>query len=257
LVIPLTSDDRVIGTIKLYEPRRKLFSSINMSIAEGIAELLSSQILNSAYQQKKILLSQVEIKLLHAQVNPHFLFNALNTISAITRRNPDKARELIQHLSQFFRGNLKRNTEFVTLEQELTHVNSYLTIEKARFVDRLEVEIDIADHLLDKMVPSFTLQPLVENAIKHGVSNQLEGGVVRIYSSSAPTGARITVEDNAGSYQPKNKDQEGLGMQIVAKRLTNYFGEQYPLEVDCQPNQYTRMSFTIPNGSYDAESHSY
>lgn len=249
LVIPLTSDDRVIGTIKLYEPRRKLFSSINMSMAEGIAELLSRQILNSAYQQKKILLSQVEIKLLHAQVNPHFLFNALNTISAITRRDPDKARELIQHLSQFFRGNLKRNTEFVTLKQELTHVNSYLTIEKARFVDRLEVEIDIADHLLEKMVPSFTLQPLVENAIKHGVSNQLDGGVVKIFSSSSPIGDRVTVEDNAGSYQPNNKDQEGLGMQIVAKRLTNYFGEQYPLEIDCQPNQYTRMSFTIPNGS--------
>ncbi|POB67629.1 sensor histidine kinase, partial [Vibrio vulnificus] len=91
----------------LYEPKRKLFSTINMSMAEGIAQLLSSQILYGDYQQQQTLLTQSEIKLLHAQVNPHFLFNALNTISAVIRRDPDKARELIQNLSHFFRSNLK------------------------------------------------------------------------------------------------------------------------------------------------------
>ncbi|MCV5231349.1 histidine kinase, partial [Escherichia coli] len=104
--------------------------------AEGIAQLLSSQILYGDYQQQQALLAQAEIKLLHAQVNPHFLFNALNTISAITRRDPDKARELIQNLSHFFRSNLKQNINTVTLKEELAHVNSYLSIEKARFTDR-------------------------------------------------------------------------------------------------------------------------
>lgn len=144
LIIPLRTGDEVIGTIKLYEPKRKLFSTINMSMAEGIAQLLSSQILHGDYIHKQTLLNQAEIKLLHAQVNPHFLFNALNTISAITRRDPDKARSLIQHLSQFFRSNLKQNIETVTLKEELAHVNAYLTIEKARFTDRLEVDIDIS-----------------------------------------------------------------------------------------------------------------
>ncbi|MGR5456307.1 histidine kinase, partial [Vibrio alfacsensis] len=130
LIIPLRTGDEVIGTIKLYEPKRKLFSTINMSMAEGIAQLLSSQILHGDYINKQTLLKQAEIKLLHAQVNPHFLFNALNTISAITRRDPDKARSLIQHLSQFFRSNLKQNIETVTLKEELAHVNAYLTIEK-------------------------------------------------------------------------------------------------------------------------------
>ncbi|MFA0464766.1 histidine kinase, partial [Vibrio sp. 10N.261.45.F1] len=101
------------------------------------------QILFSNYQQQQTLLTQAEIKLLHAQVNPHFLFNALNTISAVTRRDPDKARELIQHLSHFFRSNLKQNINTVKLKDELAHVNAYLTIEKARFTDRLEVEWDI------------------------------------------------------------------------------------------------------------------
>lgn len=252
LIIPLRAGDRVIGTIKLYEPKRKLFSTINMSMAEGIAQLLSSQILYGEYQQKQMLLSRAEIKLLHAQVNLHFLFNALNTISAITRRDPDKARELIQHLSHFFRSNLKQNIETVTLKEELAHVKAYLTIEQARFADRLEVDIAIDDALLlERNVPSFTLQPLVENAIKHGTSNLLEGGRVRIYSQAQTEGYKIVVEDNAGSYQAPNEDYDGLGMQIVNKRLTNKFGEQAALKTEVLANQYTRMSFLIPHQGFN------
>ncbi|NAX40528.1 GAF domain-containing protein, partial [Vibrio sp. V26_P1S5P106] len=251
LIIPLRAGDRVIGTIKLYEPKRKLFSTINMSMAQGIAQLLSSQILYGEYQEKQILLSRAEIKLLQAQVNPHFLFNALNTINAVIRRDPTKARELIQHLSQFFRSNLKQNIGTVTLKEELAHVNAYLTIEKARFSDRLDVEIDIHAKLLERNVPSFTLQPLVENAIKHGTSNLFEGGKIRIYSQPEEGGDRIVVEDNAGSYQTPKQDHDGLGMQIVAKRLTYKFGNASSLNVAVEPNQYTRMSFLIPHkGSY-------
>jgi len=247
LIIPLRAGDRVIGTIKLYEPKRKLFSTINMSMAQGIAQLLSSQILYGEYQQKQILLSRAEIKLLQAQVNPHFLFNALNTISAVIRRDPTKARELIQHLSQFFRSNLKQNIETVTLKDELAHVNAYLTIEKARFSDRLDVEMDIDDSLLERCVPTFTLQPLVENAVKHGTSNLLEEGKVRIYSKPTINGHQIVVEDNAGSYQAPSEDHDGLGMQIVAKRLTTTFGDISALKTEVEPGQYTRMSFIIPN----------
>ncbi|MGI3038009.1 LytS/YhcK type 5TM receptor domain-containing protein [Vibrio diabolicus] len=246
LIIPLRAGKEVIGTIKLYEPKRKLFSTANMSMAEGIAQLLSSQILYGDYQQQQALLAQAEIKLLHAQVNPHFLFNALNTISAITRRDPDKARELIQNLSHFFRSNLKQNINTVTLKEELAHVNSYLSIEKARFTDRLEVEIDIQPELLDIKLPSFTLQPLVENAIKHGISNMLEGGKVHIYSEAHPQGHLITVEDNAGSFEPPKENHSGLGLEIVDKRLTNQFGRDASLKITCKPHQFTKMSFIIP-----------
>ncbi|EPB9466027.1 LytS/YhcK type 5TM receptor domain-containing protein [Vibrio alginolyticus] len=246
LIIPLRAGKEVIGTIKLYEPKRKLFSTANMSMAEGIAQLLSSQILYGDYQQQQALLAQAEIKLLHAQVNPHFLFNALNTISAITRRDHDKARELIQNLSHFFRSNLKQNINTVTLKEELAHVNSYLSIEKARFTDRLEVEIDIQPELLDIKLPSFTLQPLVENAIKHGISNMLEGGKVHIYSEAHPQGHLITVEDNAGSFEPPKENHSGLGLEIVDKRLTNQFGRDAALKITCEPHQFTKMSFIIP-----------
>ena len=247
LIIPLRAGKEVVGTIKLYEPKRKLFSTANMSMAEGIAQLLSSQILYGDYQQQQTLLAQAEIKLLHAQVNPHFLFNALNTISAITRRDPDKARELIQNLSHFFRSNLKQSINTVTLKEELAHVNSYLSIEKARFTDRLEVEIDIEPELLDIKLPSFTLQPLVENAIKHGISNMLEGGKVKIYSQAHPQGALITVEDNAGSYEPPKENHSGLGMEIVDKRLSNQFGRDSALKITSQQHQFTKMSFIIPH----------
>lgn len=246
LIIPLRAGNEVVGTIKLYEPKLKLFSTINMSMAEGIAQLLSSQILFSNYQQQQTLLTQAEIKLLHAQVNPHFLFNALNTISAVTRRDPDKARELIQHLSHFFRSNLKQNINTVKLKDELAHVNAYLTIEKARFTDRLEIEWDIDPQLFESQLPSFTLQPLVENAIKHGISNMLEGGKVKIYSEAFQGGFRLIVEDNAGTYQKPSQDHVGLGMEIVDKRLTNFFGQDSALKIESQPQQFTRMSFIIP-----------
>lgn len=249
LIIPLRTGDRVIGTIKLYEPKRKLFSTINMSMAEGIAQLLSSQILHGDYLTKQTLLNQAEIKLLQAQINPHFLFNALNTISAIIRRDPDKARTLIQHLSQFFRSNLKQNIESVTLREEIAHVNAYLTIEMARFSDRLSIDIDIDDRILEISIPSFTLQPLVENAIKHGIANLLEGGKVRIYSEIVTQGYKITVEDNAGAYCKPSTNHQGLGMQIVDKRLTNQFGRDAALKIDVENNTYTRMSFIIPNHS--------
>ncbi len=258
LVLPLRSGDgEVVGTIKLYEPRRKLFSTINISMAEGIAQLLSSQILLGNYQQQQTLLTQAELKLLQAQVNPHFLFNALNTISAVTRRDPDKARALIQHLSQFFRSNLKQNIEAVSLREELSHVNAYLTIEKARFTDRLEVDIDIDPQLMDIQVPSFTLQPLVENAIKHGVSTMLTGGKVSIYSENGPDGQHIVVEDNAGTYNEgsfESRESSGLGLKIVDKRLTNHFDPNAGLQIDCKPGQWTKMSFAIPAAVVSATS---
>jgi two-component system LytT family sensor kinase len=180
LVVPLKVDNDVIGTIKLYEVRKKRFLNMNKSLGEGIAALLSNQLLLSRYEEQKNLLVRSELKLLQAQVNPHFLFNCLNTIIAIVRKDSDRARELLIHLSNYFRKNLKRSSDFSTLEEELDHVNSYLKIEKARFEDRLTVEMDIDPSLLGLKIPTFTLQPLIENAIKHGISNMLEPGVTRI-----------------------------------------------------------------------------
>lgn len=249
-ILPLRNgDNKVVGTIKLYEPRRKLLSNINISMAEGIAQLLSSQILLGHYQQQQTLLTQAELKLLHAQVNPHFLFNALTTISAVTRREPEKARMLIQHLSQFFRNNLKQNIESVSLREELSHVNAYLTIEQARLTSRLSVSVNIAPELMDIKLPSFTLQPLIENAIKHGISTMLSAGKLEIYSQNTPEGPRIFVTDNAGTFVTSKEENTGLGLKIVDKRLINHFNEHSSLQISTTKNKLTQVSFLLPTST--------
>jgi len=250
LIIPLLGDeDKVLGTIKLYEPKQKLFSSINRTLGEGLAKLLSNQILTGRYIEQQTLLTQAELRLLQAQVNPHFLFNALNTISAVIRRDPDKARELIQHLSQFFRRNLKQNIESVTIKEELAHISAYLEVELARFSDRLQVEFLIDQQLLAVMLPTFTLQPLVENAIKHGTSTLLANGKIEIkgglIKAAKQTLVELQVIDNAGTYLA-NKNADGLGLQIVDKRLKNKFGQQYGLQMLCEQGISCTAKITFP-----------
>lgn len=253
LVIPLRGEDnQVIGTIKLYEPRRKLFSSLNRTLGEGMARLLSTQILAGKYAVQRQLLSQSEINVLHAQVNPHFLFNALNTLASVIRTNPDKARDLVQNLSLFFRKNLRKNTEEVSLKEEIEHVNSYLQIELARFPDKLNVEFDIPEQLLSLRLPAFSLQPLVENAVKHGISQTMEGGTIQIKGIPKAKYWRITVEDNAGLFNSSVNSPEkaahsnGLGMNLVDKRIKSYKGEQYGLHVECEPERFTRVMIDLP-----------
>ncbi len=246
LVIPLRGEEgQVIGTIKLYEPKRKLFSSMNRTLGEGIARLLSGQILSGKYNEQKRLLAQGEIKLLQAQINPHFLFNALNTLSAVIRRDPEQARTLVQHLSTFFRKNLKRQSDEVSLRDELEHVQAYLQIEQARFADHLSVQWQIPEALLECRLLAFSLQPVVENAIKHGISQMLEPGCLTLSAEASQGVLQLVVSDNAGLYQPP-ADRSGLGMNIVDRRLKARYGEQYGVRVECEPGRLTRVLITLP-----------
>ncbi|MEQ6278457.1 sensor histidine kinase [Kluyvera huaxiensis] len=246
LVIPLRGENqKVIGTIKLYEAKNRLFSSINRTLGEGIAQLLSAQILAGQYERQKALLTQSEIKLLHAQVNPHFLFNALNTLKAVIRRDSEQASQLVQYLSTFFRKNLKRPSEIVTLADEIEHVNAYLQIEKARFQSRLVVHMDIPDALSGQQLPAFTLQPIVENAIKHGTSQLLEVGEITLRASRQGQHLVLDIEDNAGLYQP-NAQASGLGMSLVDKRLKMRFGDECGIAVTCEADRFTRVTLRLP-----------
>ncbi len=245
LVIPLQGDEGVIGTIKLYEPKKRLFLKINHTLGEGIANLLSQQLLAGRLEQQQRLLVQSELKLVQAQINPHFLFNTLNTISAITRRDPGRARELLLHLSRFFRNNLKRQSGLTTLREEQEHCLSYLEIEQARFGERLTVINEIPPHLAEVQLPSFTLQPLIENAIKHGICSLLGEGRLRLFARETPEVITLCVEDNAGAWQPSGQG-DGLGMSLVDKRLKSAFGERYGIDVQWEPEQWTRVSLTLP-----------
>ncbi len=185
----------------------------------GIAQLLSAQILAGQYERQKALLTQSEIKLLHAQVNPHFLFNALNTLKAVIRRDSDQAGQLVQYLSTFFRKNLKRPTEIVTLADEIEHVNAYLQIEKARFQANLQIQMAVPEGLAHHQLPAFTLQPIVENAIKHGTSQHLGVGEITIRASQDDRWLQLDIEDNAGLYRanpPGQRAGDESGGQAAA-----------------------------------------
>ena len=256
LVVPLTVDDSVVGTIKLYEERNKRFLNMNKSLGQGIARLLSNQLLFSRYEQQKNLLVMAELKLLQAQVNPHFLFNSMNTIISVLRKDAGRARELLVHLANFFRKNLKRQSELSTLQEELEHVHSYLTIEKARFEDRLVVEIDVDPNLLGITIPTFTLQPLIENAIKHGIANMLDPGIARIRAYSQDDFAIIEIEDNAGAFC-ENGSTGGLGIKIVDRRLKFLKGAKYGASLTCVPNEKTKVTIRIPIESNAHDSHAH
>ncbi|MCX8957862.1 sensor histidine kinase [Erwinia psidii] len=246
LVIPLRGENQqVIGTIKLYEAKHCLFSSINRTLGEGIAQLLSAQILTGHYEQQKSLLAQAEIQLLHAQVNPHFLFNALNTLLAVIRRDQQQAVQLVQHLSTFFRKNLQRPSQIVTLADEIEHVNAYLHIEKVRFQAQLGVRLQIPSVLSHFRLPAFSLQPIVENAIKHGTSQLADKGEILIEAHQQEGHLILTIEDNAGLYQQQH-NSAGLGMDLVDKRLRAHFGDDYGITIRCQPDHFTRISLQLP-----------
>lgn len=245
LVVPLQMDQEVIGSISLYEPKTKLFPNITRSFGEGLATLYSHQLLRARYEEQKSLLLSSELKLIQAQVNPHFLFNALNTIIAISRRDVKQTRDLLRQLSTFLRTNLKRKGDMSSLEEELVHIGSYLKIEKVRFGERLHVVIDIPPELLTLRLPVFTLQPLIENAIKHGIAELLENGRVEIRARREGTQALIEIIDNAGSYcAPLHS--EGLGMRMVDERVKNCFGNDFGLQVDCTPGQSTCIQVRTP-----------
>jgi two-component system LytT family sensor kinase len=245
LIAPMQVDGVVVATVQLFETRGRRFLNMNKSLGEGLGAVLSSQLLIARYQEQKSLLVMSELKLAQAQINPHFLFNALNTIIAILRRDADRARDLLIHLSNFFRKNLKRSSDVSTLREELEHVGAYLEIEKARFEGRISVETDVDPDLLSLRLPAFTLQPLVENAFKHGLSDSLADGraIIRAYRKDGV--ALIEVEDNAGAWTEPAAGG-GLGMQIVDKRVKNLFGESFGLSVTSVPHELTRVTLRMP-----------
>jgi two-component system LytT family sensor kinase len=192
-----------------------------------------------------------ELKALQAQVHPHFLFNALNTIASFCRTNPLKARELILNLSKFFRNTLDRNIDFTSLGEELDLVNSYLSIEKARFGERLDIIFNIPQNLLEYKIPAFTIQPIVENSVKHGISSIPVGGQVKIDISKVhnflsvriiDTGSGMSCEKLSGILQ----SWPGIGLRSVNERLINYYGPDFGLKIESIEGKGTCVYFRIP-----------
>lgn len=142
--------------------------------------------------------------------------------------------------------NLKRPSQIAPLSEEIEHVSAYLQIELARFSDRLSVDIDVPENLGRVRLPAFTLQPVVENAIKHGTSQLLRPGHVSIKARQEGEVLVVDVEDNAGLYEPKKPKGQGLGMSLVDRRIKNYFGPSYGVNVEFERDVFTRITIRVP-----------
>ncbi|MCU5331433.1 two-component system sensor histidine kinase LytS [Bacillus pretiosus] len=258
IVIPLTSHENTIGTLKLYFKNPNQLSRVEEELAEGLAKIFSTQLeLGEAELQSK-LLQDAEIKALQAQINPHFLFNAINTVSALCRTDVEKARKLLLQLSVYFRCNLQGARQLlIPLEQELNHVQAYLSLEQARFPNKYEVKMYIEEELKTTLVPPFVLQLLVENALRHGFPKKRpvcevevhvfeKGGMVHFEVKDNGQGIEEERLEQLGKMVVSSKKGTGTALYNINERLIGLFGKETMLQIESELNEGTEITFVIP-----------
>ena len=202
--------------------------------------------------EREVLVARARLKALSSQINPHFLFNTLNAVASAIRTDPEVARRLIRKLSTILRKLLQEQQNFIPLREELDFIDSYLDIESVRFGSgKLVVEKDVDKSVLDTFVPSMIVQPLVENAIKHGISKRLEGGRIIIRARRDNGRVVIEIEDN-GTGLPQDQAVEGggdglgIGLTNVNERLKVIYGERCQLGLTRIPERGTLARLEIP-----------
>ncbi|HON16069.1 MAG TPA: sensor histidine kinase [Spirochaetota bacterium] len=255
VIVPLMEKDNVIGSLKIYKTGENSITPVDVELAEGLASLFSTQIELSRIEEQAKLLNISELKALQAQINPHFLFNSLNTIISLIRTSPDKARELLVKLGAYFRNSLNHSEE-ILLSDEIQNIKNYLEIEKARFGEKLKVIIDVPDDI-NCAIPPFTLQPLVENALKHGLLQKVEGGTIEIKAQKNGNDIFISVEDDGIGINEEKLNHifdettcsKSVGIKNVHKRLICKYGPSYGLKLRSTEGKGTSVYLTIPGAA--------
>jgi two-component system LytT family sensor kinase len=228
--------------------------TVALYAATLFAVAIPLKIWNNTRNERKLeeqgrLLMEARLAALTSQINPHFLFNTLNSVSSLIRTDPNQARVMVMRLSKVLRRLLRKHENFSTLRDELSFIDDYLSIEVVRFGDKLRFEKDVADDTLDMLVPSMILQPLVENSIKHGLGGKVEGGAIRIHAHRTESRLHVAVEDD-GIGIPESKLatllDHGIGVTNVNERLKVLFGNEYRMWVDSQPGSGTRIQIEVP-----------
>lgn len=252
LVIPLSETGVVTGTLKIYYCHAHQITSSLQEMAIGLSQIISTQLEVSRAEQLREMANKAELRALQSKINPHFLFNALNAISSSIRMNPDTARQLIFNLSRYLRYNIElKDDEQIDIRKELYQIKDYIAIEQARFGDKLTVIYDIDDEV-NCLIPSLLIQPLVENAIVHGIQRSKGKGVVTISVTESGNRVRIGVRDTGPGIDPlvvervKTNEMPGnkIGLLNVHHRVKLLYGEGLHIH-RLEPG--TEIVFYIPN----------
>ena len=253
VVVPLFCQNRVIGSLKLYRAQAGGITPVDIEVASGLSQLFSTQLELAEASRRAELAAKAELTALQAQINPHFLFNALNTIVSFCRTKPSTARTLLLDLAAYFRRNLVGAGDFCTLKEELEHVGAYMALEQARFGNKLELLQEVPEEFLQVKLPRLTLEPLVENAVKHGIVPKPQGGRVCISVSQEGSNLCLVVQDTGMGMTgetlarvKKGAISKGIGLTNVRERLKNVYGPECVLTIDSIYGEGTTIRFAVP-----------
>ena len=255
VVAPIVVEDRVIGTLAAYSDR----PSAGLARAtEQVATWVSGQLELGELDRERTRAMEAELRSLRAQISPHFIYNSLGAIASFVRTDPDRARELLLEFADFTRYALRRGGSFTPLSEELRNVERYLVLEQARFGERLQVNLLIAPEVLTVAVPYLAVQPLVENAVRHGLADKVGTGTVTITATDLGDLAEISVEDDGAGSDPEavrraldgedggDGSSESVGLGNVDARLRRVYGDDHGLVVETAPGLGTKVSFRVP-----------
>ena len=264
IIAPLKVRDHAVGALKFYFKNTRQVNRTQYALVAGFAELISTQLAIHELELQEELTARAEVRALQAQINPHFLFNTLNTIASFTRTNPARARELLREFSSFYRSTLDNSGSLIPVMREIQQTKRYLTFEQARFGDdRIDAEFSVEDDVRDAPVPAFIIQPLVENAVRHAMRDE---GALHIRVSVCAAGeSALTIEvadDGVGmdkataarlfsetALAPGTSAPQGGGagvaMHNISERIKRFYGPNSFAHVDSTPGEGTTVTLHL------------
>ncbi|MEU9093414.1 sensor histidine kinase [Streptomyces sp. NPDC087901] len=252
VAVPLTVDHRVLGTLIAYAPRE---SAVLARAAGEVARWVCVQLELAELDRSRTQLIEAEIRALRAQISPHFIFNSLAAIASFVRTDPEQARELLLEFADFTRYSFRSHGDFTTLADELHSIDQYLALVRARFGERLSVTLQVAPEVLPVALPFLCLQPLVENAVKHGLEGAVTSSRITISALDAGSEAEVVIEDDGTGMDPERLRHilrgeggrsTGIGLLNVDERLRQVYGDDYGLVIETGIGAGMRITVRLP-----------
>lgn len=253
VLAPMIVQGKRAGTLIAFYRSTGRPSHAELRVVQEAASLVSAQVELSVLAEHEERLAQAELRALRAQISPHFIYNALAAVAGDIHARPEEARELLTDFAEFTRYLFRDGRSYVTLGEEVDHVQRYLRLEQARFRGSLHVRIDVPDETRSAVVPAMSVQPLVENAVRHGVELRAGSGRVQITAREINGDVELRVSDDGCGIEPERVAAVlagaggGIGLSNVDSRLRATFGDRYALRIESQVGEGTTAVMTVPN----------